>query len=70
MRGLWTFERGDWDLRVRADVPRVDLIQADEAIGNFVHALNAAQLRDCCAVPSPNKLEADAVTVPTSAAGQ
>lgn len=42
MRGLWTFERGDWDLRVQADVPRIDLIQADEAMEDFVNALSAA----------------------------
>lgn len=41
MRGLWTFEHGDWDLRVRADFPRIDQIQADEAVAEFVSALNA-----------------------------
>ena len=42
MRGLWTFERGEWDLRVRADFPRIDSIQADEAVAALVTALNAA----------------------------
>ncbi|SRR5690606_24399687 len=40
MRGLWTFEHGDWDLRVRADFPRIDQVQADEAVAAFVAALN------------------------------
>lgn len=40
MRGLWTFKRGDWDWRVRADFPRIDLVQADEAIEQFVDALS------------------------------
>ena len=42
MRGLWTFERGEWDLRVRADFPRIDSIQADQAVAELVSALNAA----------------------------
>lgn len=40
MRGLWTFEHGQWDLRVRADFPRIDQIGADEAVAEFVMALN------------------------------
>lgn len=40
MQGLWTFEHGEWDLRVSADFPRIDAIQADEAIAEFVRALN------------------------------
>lgn len=39
-RGLWTFEHGEWDLRVRADFPRIDQIEADKAVAEFVTALN------------------------------
>jgi|GEM_PF-7108674 hypothetical protein len=46
MRGLWTFEHGDWDLRVRADFPRIDQVQADEAVAAFVTALNALNAQE------------------------
>ncbi|HLV08122.1 MAG TPA: hypothetical protein VKY80_10665 [Croceibacterium sp.] len=66
MRGLWTFERGEWDLRIRADVPRIDLIQADEAMEDFVSALNAGS--SLVAASPSNPVEDDAVADPASAA--
>ena len=45
MRGLWAFERGEWDLRIAADFPRIDLLDADEAIELFVEALGDANPR-------------------------
>jgi hypothetical protein len=54
MRGLWTFERGEWDLRVSVDFPRIDQIQADRAVEEFVEALNEANARQTApSAPGP-----------------
>jgi hypothetical protein len=38
MIGLWAFDRGYWDLRMRAEAPISSRLQAERAIGNFVAA--------------------------------
>lgn len=46
MVGFWTFDRGDWDLRARAEFPANRRGEAEEAVGAFVGALRGSQIRE------------------------
>ncbi len=46
MAGLWAFERGEWDLRVRAEFPASRREEADQAVGDFVRAVTALNRRN------------------------